>query len=228
WDDAENQDGKRPAEITINLYKQVGEAEPTLVESKTVKAKDDWSCSFTELPKYEGGVEIKYTVTEDKVEGYDDPEYSSGENNTLFVTNCHEPAVIEIFGTKTWEDEDNVYDTRPDSITIRLWADGKEIASKEVTEKDGWSWSFKGFPKFKDGKEIKYTVTEDAVSGYTSEITGDQASGYVVTNTYTPVPPTGDNFKPMIWITVMIISLILIVILNVYKNEYIKKLYMKI
>ncbi|NLL26150.1 MAG: Cna B-type domain-containing protein, partial [Erysipelotrichia bacterium] len=42
WDDAENQDGKRPAEITINLYKQVGEAEPTLVESKTVKAKDDW------------------------------------------------------------------------------------------------------------------------------------------------------------------------------------------
>ncbi len=224
WIDVNNQDGLRPESITINLL-----ADGTKVDSATVTADDGWAWSFTGLNRYrDGGVEIVYTVTEDEVDGYDKPEYSSGENNTLFVTNCHEPAVIEIFGTKTWEDEDNVYDTRPDSITIRLWADGKEIASKEVTGKDGWSWSFTGFPKFKDGKEIKYTVTEDAVAGYTSDITGDQASGYVVTNTYTPVPPTGDNFKPMIWITVMIISLILIVILNVYKNEYIKKLYMKI
>ncbi|PID79286.1 MAG: hypothetical protein CSB19_02570, partial [Clostridiales bacterium] len=35
------------------------------------------------------------------------------------------------------------------------------------------------------GEEITYTVTEDAISGYATEITGDMASGFVVTNSNT-------------------------------------------
>jgi hypothetical protein len=36
------------------------------------------------------------------------------------------------------------------------------------------------------GDEITYTVTEDAVTGYTSEVTGDAASGFTITNTHVP------------------------------------------
>ena len=55
-----------------------------------------------------------------------------------------------------------------------------------MTEEDGWKWEFKDLPKYKEGKEITYTITEDAVADYTTEITGDASEGFMVTNRYTP------------------------------------------
>jgi hypothetical protein len=40
---------------------------------------------------------------------------------------------------------------------------------------------------------ISYTLVEDAVAGYTSGVTGDIATGFVVTNTHAPTP---DQEKP--------------------------------
>lgn len=55
-----------------------------------------------------------------------------------------------------------------------------------------WKYSFSGLPKFKDGKEIKYSVTENMVEGYTTEI-----NGFNITNSHKPnrppVPSTGDG-----------------------------------
>lgn len=55
-----------------------------------------------------------------------------------------------------------------------------------------WKYCFSGLPKFKAGKEIKYTVTENTVEGYTTEI-----NGFNITNTHKPnrppVPSTGDG-----------------------------------
>ena len=63
------------------------------------------------------------------------------------------------------------------------------MKSLEVKETDGkFAWTFTEMPKYKDGKEIVYTITEDAVEGYTATI-----DGYNVTNKHVPVnPPTGD------------------------------------
>ncbi|MBQ4251489.1 MAG: Cna B-type domain-containing protein, partial [Erysipelotrichaceae bacterium] len=47
------------------------------------------------------------------------------------------------------------------------------------------------------GKDIEYTVTEEAVDKYTTEITGSQKDGYVVTNTH--VPDTIDIPVEKIW-----------------------------
>ncbi|NLZ70842.1 MAG: Cna B-type domain-containing protein, partial [Clostridiaceae bacterium] len=117
WDDANNQDGKRPASITINLYKKVGEAEKAFVESKTVKAdaNGNWTWSFTNQPKYEGDVEIVYSITEDVVTGY--TTTVSGYN----VTNTHVPETVDISGAKTWDDADNQDGIRPASIKINLY-----------------------------------------------------------------------------------------------------------
>ncbi len=170
WEDNDNQDGIRPASITVRLL-----ADGKEVNSKTVTAADDWAWSFTDLPKYENGVEIVYTVEEAAVEGY------TATYDGYNITNTHTPEIITISGAKTWDDANNQDGVRPASITIRLYADGMEIASKTVTEADGWKWNFAGLPKNKAGKEIVYTVTEDAVDGYTSTV-----SGYNVTNSYTP------------------------------------------
>ena len=84
-------------------------------------------------------------------------------------------------GSKTWEDNDNQDGKRPESITIRLLQNGTEIATKAVTEADGWSWSFEDLPKYAAGTLITYTITEVAVDEYSSEV-----SGHSVTNTHTP------------------------------------------
>ena len=65
WADDNDKDGKRPESITIHLY-----ADGKKIESKTITAEDDWSWIFTDLPKEKYGVEIVYTIKEDKVEGY--------------------------------------------------------------------------------------------------------------------------------------------------------------
>lgn len=66
WDDADNKDGIRPDSITIHLL-----ANGVEVASKVVTAEDAWSWSFGDLPKYQNGVEIVYTIVEDPVPGYD-------------------------------------------------------------------------------------------------------------------------------------------------------------
>ncbi|MEB3012826.1 Cna B-type domain-containing protein, partial [Parvimonas sp. D2] len=65
WNDKDNQDGKRPTEITINLLKN-----GTKIDSKKVTKAEGWKWKFENLDKYENGKEINYTITEEKVEGY--------------------------------------------------------------------------------------------------------------------------------------------------------------
>ena len=80
---------------------------------------------------------------------------------------------IQINGSKTWKDNNNSYNTRPSSIKINLFANGTKVETKTVTESNSWKWSFTGYPeKDNSGKIINYTITENAVSGYTTTISG--------------------------------------------------------
>ncbi|NMA18345.1 MAG: Cna B-type domain-containing protein, partial [Clostridiaceae bacterium] len=123
WDDADNQDGLRPTSITINLYKKVGTADPVFVKSQEVTPNVNgvWTWTFANLAKYEGGKEIVYTITEDTVEGY------SSKVDGYNVTNSYTPETVDISGSKTWSDSNDQDGVRPDSITIRLLADGTEV-----------------------------------------------------------------------------------------------------
>ena len=174
WDDADNQDGKRPESIIVNLL-----ANGEIVASQTVKADEagNWTYTFKDLPKYANGKEITYTVTEEAVEGY---ETSVDGSN---ITNTYTTETTEVKGSKTWNDADNQDGKRPESITVRLLANGEEKDSQTVTadENGNWTYSFEKLPKYEAGKEILYTVTEDAVADYTTEITG-----YDITNSYAP------------------------------------------
>ncbi|OTP09471.1 hypothetical protein A5844_002249, partial [Enterococcus sp. 10A9_DIV0425] len=81
-----------------------------------------------------------------------------GGGQTFVNSYAPETETTEVKGTKTWDDADNQDGKRPDSITVNLLADGEQIATKVVTENDGWSYEFQNLPKYKDGKEIVYTV----------------------------------------------------------------------
>ncbi|MBQ2755154.1 MAG: Cna B-type domain-containing protein, partial [Oscillospiraceae bacterium] len=98
---------------------------------------------------------------------------------------------VDIKGSKIWDDDDNRDGVRPESITINLLADGVEVAEKIVTADDNWSWNFKNMRKTQNGEPIVYTVTEDAVDNYETEMSepvvaenGDVTVTF--TNSYTP------------------------------------------
>lgn len=179
WDDADNQDGKRPVSVTVHLLADGVDTGQML----TLDVTNSWKDTFANLPKYTPlGAEITYTVSEDAVDGY--TFAIAGDAATgLTVTNTHTPATTEVKVTKTWVGK------KGSSVTVHLLADGVDTGKTLTLDAAGnWTGSFTDLPKYKDGAEIAYTVKEDAVEGYTSEVTGDAATGFTVTNT--EVPPT--------------------------------------
>ena len=174
WDDADNQDGIRPDEITINLFRN-RENEP--IQTQKIQAANKWEYEFKNLPKYdEDKNEIFYYVMENEVKGYE-TKYEETEGK-IEIQNIHTPATTSITGSKTWDDAGNQDGKRPANITIRLLADGTEVDSKTVTANDNWSWTFADKPVYANGTEIEYTIAEDAVAEY-----GSNVSEYNVTNT---------------------------------------------
>ena len=92
------------------------------------------------------------------------------------------PETINLTGQKTWIDNDNADRIRPDTIAINLFADGAPIARIQVRASHNWTWTVHNLKKYNDrGQEIRYTITEDTVAGYTAVI-----DGLNVTNIRTP------------------------------------------
>ena len=185
WNDNDDQDGKRPSKITVNLL-----ANGVKVASKEVKpdATGTWAYHFDNLDVVDdAGNVIAYTVSEEPVEGYETT--IEGTN----ITNTRTQEVTEVAVKKIWDDADNKEGLRPEKITVRLLADGQEVAVKEITATDNWQASFTDLPVYKEGKKITYAITEDPVAGYITNI-----DGFTVTNRHTPptTPPTTPPSTP--------------------------------
>ena len=82
---------------------------------------------------------------------------------------------------KTWNDNGNKDGNRPANVTVRLLADGTEIASAELNAAGGWRTVFTGLPRYNGEKKITYTITEDPVAWYEAEI-----NGFNIRNNYVP------------------------------------------
>ena len=179
WEDGNNQDGLRPTDIKVQLYAD-GTPEG---EEITLNAGNQWSYTWSGLDEMKSGQKIVYTVEEvGKIAGYD--TVISGEAKTGYViTNSHTPELTNISGEKIWDDADNQDGKRPESITVNLLANGQKTDSKVVkADKEGnWSYTFQNLPKYANGELIIYTVTEDTVTDYTTEVTGT-----TITNKYQP------------------------------------------
>ena len=176
WDDEGNQDGIRPEKVKIDLY-----ADGELINSTETNEEKNWLYEFKNLPKYkDGGKEIVYTVDEAVVEGYTNKKIE-GYN----ITNTHVPEKITISGKKIWNDNNNEKGKRPEKVVVNLFDGKTKVASVEVTAETEWKYTFENLPKYKNkGEEIKYTVIEEEIENYTSEV-----NGFDITNTYTEEEP---------------------------------------
>ncbi|MGI6229806.1 MAG: Cna B-type domain-containing protein [Tractidigestivibacter sp.] len=241
WSDGDDQDGLRPSAEDfagmVHLYKTVG-GETSEVEGAEAAVTDNgdgtYAVSFANLPQYEAGSEVAYTVTEDSVEGYSSDQPEGGVSAGGTITNTHTPGTTSVSITKTWSDGDDQDGLRPSAEDfagwVELFANGEQVsdAKAEVIDNgDGtYTVTFANLPEKADGQTIDYTVRETIPdgAGYEADNT-EVADGGNITNTHTPstevppsqpktggkeaVPDTGDSTTAL-WALVMLSGLCIV------------------
>ncbi len=184
WDDENDNDGMRPKYIVVNLL-----ADGVVIKSERVTADSNWGVSFTELPKYQNHKAVVYTITEDVVDNYKSTIEVNADNTVITITNKHDPEKTKISGQKTWQDDEKNLEKRPSTITIKIYADGVYLQTITVSNQTNWKYLIENLYKYKDGKEITYTIVEDEVEDYTSVVNGYNITNYFTGGTGEVVPP---------------------------------------
>lgn len=176
WDDNDNNDGKRPEALPVKLWKETSKIP---VRTAILRADNDWEYTWENLPVYENGEKITYTVTED-YEGetwerfYErtipDKPIMEGDVWTFTLTNTHTDETVDKTVTKIWDDKNNQDVVRPYAIVVRLYqqvkGEEKDVyigkGAEQVLTGTGnkWTYTWTKLPKYSGGKEITYTVKE--------------------------------------------------------------------
>ena len=190
WADANNRDGIRPASVKAQLY---ANGKP-LGEPVELSDANGWTHTWTGLFMKEAGKDIAYEVKEVSVPRGYEASVAGDAKAGYTLTNAHEPEAVSIPVVKKWVGGEG------GEVTIHLLADGHDTGkSLKLNAGNGWKGSFDGLPAFEGGERIAYTVSEDAVEGYSSKIEGDASKGFTVTNARgdkpkaaTRLPQTGD------------------------------------
>ena len=178
----------KPEKVVVSVLKNGVKDENLTVE---LSAANGWKASFSNLPKQDAnGKEIVYTISEEEVAGF--KAAISGSEKTGFTISNYNGSRVVIPVTKIWEGKG----PHPDHLNVQLFANGEKVATYTLNKANGWQHSF-DMPKLDaNGKEIRYTVTEDSVAGYTATTQSNPATGYVNVfvnkkNDNTPNPNNG-------------------------------------
>ena len=187
WHDHDNYDKIRPEEVSLTLTGSDGN-----VYEKTV-TKDTWTTAFSDLPKNSKGEQIIYTLAQEGIKGYN-TTITNDQTDTITVINEHEP-VKTITVTVTWNDENNKDNIRPDKVTVKL-ADGTTVVSTKEVKNGSWKHVFENIIVFNGDDKASYTVTQDTVNGYTTEVkVSDDGNTVEIINTHVPVAPPKEEPK---------------------------------
>lgn len=219
-----------PNAITVHLL-----ADGVVVGTMQLTKDGDWEGRFIDYPRYDenDGHEIKYTTKEDPLAGYE-TSYFNGNiilNRSLidvsvekkWIGNSQSKAELTLHRACDYMKFDYTLNKH-----VKVKVD-EEVATVELNAANNWKHTFPSLyefytPEGADGVKYKYYVTEKSIPGYDTEITGNQDSGFVVTNKEinpkTPAPKnppqpktpnTGDESNIYLYIGLMLASSALIV-----------------
>ena len=179
WNDKDSQ--FRPSEVSVILQKTVGESsDVTDIETVKLNQKNSWKKTWSDLPVYEKGKKISYSVEENSVNGYTSKiERITGEagkttNWEYKITNTPGNNKINLVVNKTWNDDSNRDGLRDtvEKIVLSLqksvksgkdYSDFEEIEKYLVPTEDqttNWEKTWKDLDKYAYGELIRYRVVE--------------------------------------------------------------------
>ena len=165
--------GKAADSVTMHLYADDVDTGKKVVLNEA----NSWKHTFDNLRGYKAdGTKIKYTVKEDVPQNYESKTEGSQEDGyTITNTNTEK---VKIPVEKMW------VGPKQSKVTVRLFADGVEKENVELSEANNWKHEFKDLQKYRaDGSLINYTVKEDAVVNYDTDIAGNANDGFKIKNT---------------------------------------------
>lgn len=174
WEDSDNQDGTRPNKIDVTLFKKVNGIKQA-IDTVELNESNNWTKEWNNLPKYENGKEITYTVEETVPNGYE-AKYS---DDTFTITNKYTPGTVSKSVNKEWIDNDNQDGIRPDEVTVQLYANGVAKGnSVKLNKSNSWTYTWTGLPEKENGKTISYEVKELKIGN--TNVANNSAAGYTV------------------------------------------------
>lgn len=177
-----------PNAITVHLL-----ADGVVVGTMQLTKDGDWEGRFIDYPRYDenDGHEIKYTTKEDPLAGYE-TSYFNGNiilNRSLidvsvekkWIGNSQSKAELTLHRACDYMKFDYTLNKH-----VKVKVD-EEVATVELNAANNWKHTFSSLyefytPEGADGVKYKYYVTEKSIPGYNTQITGNQDSGFVVTN----------------------------------------------
>ena len=127
-------------------------ADNVIVGSKVVSGDSNgrWKYTFRDYPKYRNGKLIIYSIEEIVPEGYV-ANYSGYD-----IENTYSPEETNFKVRKNWDDRDDHLGLRPSAIKVQLYGNGNAIGEAiELSDGNGWSYTWTGLPKYEDGKLIE-------------------------------------------------------------------------
>lgn len=137
----------------------------TRCEEQEVHVEQNFTSRFR--PEAKGTTQIQELPQEQHVEQGDCMyvvEIGMTIKNTLHVEKA-----IEV--KKVWVDDNNKKEARPDSIDVIVKANGEEVVTITLSDKNKWEDTVTGLAKYdENGDEIVYTIEEVAVKGYTTKV----------------------------------------------------------
>ena len=137
-----------------------------LVNNQWLSEGNNWKNTWNDLPKYENGKEITYTVEEVVPEGYT-ALYDTETSGKTTITNSYTPGKTSISVEKIWNDNNNQDKKRPESIEVQLKANGNNKGEKVILNTaNEWKNTWNNLPKYENGTEVKYTVNQVKVFKY--------------------------------------------------------------
>ncbi|MBR1758230.1 MAG: Cna B-type domain-containing protein [Lachnospiraceae bacterium] len=171
----------------------------------TVDMKDGWNLRFTNLPSgttytfAEGDLADGFAFNKAELTSGKDSTFKGGKTSTGTVENTNTSYVVtytndyqltDLEITKVWDDAKNQDGIRltAEELKAKLTL-SPEVEGKEPTIVDNgdgtYTITYTGLPRFSNGEEVEYTVTESEIDGYTT--TGSPAKDHgTITNTHEP------------------------------------------
>ena len=146
---------------------------------------DTWKYSFGLLPESDDlGNLYTYRVIETSPGQIGNDYYHpTGTREAVYNsrTDCYEISLtntlqgsVTIPVIKRWVDGSNAYGTRPQDISLHVFANGEEIHDFTLVKDkagDEWRYEIQNLPKYDDqGRVISYRVTETQTTGYRSTL----------------------------------------------------------
>lgn len=187
-------DQPRLREITV-VKRWIGDEAPSievqllrneqLIDQATLTKAQGWRHTFKDLPVNDDkGVAYTYRVAEKAMPGYT-PSITWDPQVGFIIVNKKdtppgtppgnppgEPNQRRVYVNKTW------LGPAGKEAIIYLLADGEVIDRAVLTESNQWQHIFGQLAKSKDGKRIQYTIKEEPVPGYRSQINGNDRDGF--------------------------------------------------